>query len=220
MAAGANPMDPLSSSDARIRDEFHLQVRQYGHDLGAFVSAELGRPPSGLSITLETIEWPESQVNWTWFVGSADSDIERAVLRFFQTEIGKRALNADGVEFKVASAPLRPPSNQADHRLYPAGYTTATAPLQGGQEVVIAAESASLPLSHVCVATATDGWLQVSPYTDLAQVLVVKPQNEQANADLRYLGGWVVSPTTSTVHGHIAAIVGNRGYLVAPLGWR
>ena len=61
--AGINSMDPLPSCDARIRDGFHFQVRQYGHELSAFVSAELGRPPSGLSITLETIEWPESRVD-------------------------------------------------------------------------------------------------------------------------------------------------------------
>ena len=124
--AGNNSIDPLSSNDARIRDRFHLQVRQYGHELIAFISAELGRPPSGLSSTLETIEWPESQINWIWSVGSADLDIERATLRFFLTDPGKRALSVDVTEFKLSSAPLRLPSNQPENRLYPAGHTIAT----------------------------------------------------------------------------------------------
>ena len=178
-------MDPLPSCDARIRDGFHLQVRQYGPELSAFVSAELGRSPSGLSITLETIAWPESQVNWIWSVGSADLDIERAILRFFQTDVGKRALSADVAEFKLSSALLRLPSNQAQHRLCPAGYTLATAPLQGCQEVVIAPESTTLPHSHICLAAETSGWLQVSPYTNLAQLLVIKPQDERASKSRR-----------------------------------
>jgi hypothetical protein len=180
-------MDPLTSCDAKIRDGFHHQVREYGHELSAFVSAELGRPPSGLSITLETIEWPESQVNWIWSVGSANLDIERVILRFFQTDAGKRALSADVAKFKLSSAPLRLHSNRADHVLYPAGYTLATATLQGCAEVVIASECASLPYSHVCIAAVTGGWLQVSPYTYLAQVLVVKPQDEQASKSRRCL---------------------------------
>jgi hypothetical protein len=63
----SNSMDslpPSDQSDARIRDGFHRQIGEYGHELSSFVSAELGEPPSGLSITLETIEWPESSVNW------------------------------------------------------------------------------------------------------------------------------------------------------------
>jgi hypothetical protein len=135
--ARSNSMDPLPSSnysDAGIWDIFHRQLNQYGHELSSFVSAELGEPPSGLSITLETIEWPESLANWVWCVGSADPATERAVLRFFQTDVGKRALSADGVEFKLASALLRLPSGQPNDSLtYPAGFTPAAAPLQDGR---------------------------------------------------------------------------------------
>lgn len=178
-------MDSLPLSDARIRDGFHLQVRQYGHELSAFVSAELGGPPLGLSITLENIEWPESQINWVWFVGSADPEIERAVLRFFQTDVGKRALGADVVEFKLASALLRLPSNQAENRPCPAGFALATAPLQDGEEVVITSESASLFDSHACIPDMTEGWLQFSPHTDLAQLLVVKSREQRASKSRR-----------------------------------
>ncbi|KAH6848115.1 hypothetical protein B0I37DRAFT_157491 [Chaetomium sp. MPI-CAGE-AT-0009] len=213
-------MDPLPPSDTMIRDEFHRQVRQYGHELSSFVSTELNGPPSGLSITLETIEWPGSSVNWVWFAGSADLAIERAVLRFFQTDVGKRALSADGVEFKLASAPLRLPSGQADDCLSPEGFTPAAALLQDGQEIVIVSQSADLSHSHMCIPATTGGWLQLSPHTHLEQLSVIKPRDQQADADPRYLGGWVVDPNGPVVYGQVAAIVGNRGYLVAPLGWR
>lgn len=67
----------------------------------------MGEPPSGLSIALETIEWPEPLANWVWFVGGADAATDRAVLRFFRADVGKRALGADGIELKLASALLR-----------------------------------------------------------------------------------------------------------------
>ena len=82
-------MDPQPSSKM-IQAAFHHQVRQYSDELISFVPAELGGPPSGLSITLESIEYPESQVNWVWFVGSANPAIEQAVLRFCQTDAGRR----------------------------------------------------------------------------------------------------------------------------------
>ena len=186
-------MDPLCSSDhshARIWDMFHRQLDQHGHELSSFVSTELGEPPSGLSITLETIEWPESLVNWKWFVGSADPAVERSVLRFFQTDVGKRALSADGVEFKLASALLRLPSNQPDDFLTcPAGFTPAAAPLQDGQSVVIVPQPAStnLPHSHICIPATTGGWLQVSPRTHLEQLSVAKPQDQQAGIEVSAL---------------------------------
>ncbi|KAK3293627.1 uncharacterized protein B0H64DRAFT_405120 [Chaetomium fimeti] len=177
-------MDLQPPSDAMIRDGFHRQVGQYGHELSSFVSAELGGPPSGLSITLETIEWPESvsgsPANWVWFVGSADLAVERAVLRFFQTDVGKRALSADGVEFKLGSAPLRLPSDSANNCLCPAEFIPATAPLQDGQEVVIVFQPASLTRSHICIPATTGGWLQVSPHTHLEQITAVKPRDQRA----------------------------------------
>ncbi|KAK4102459.1 hypothetical protein N658DRAFT_338571 [Parathielavia hyrcaniae] len=251
-------MDPSASSTASIYDAYHHQVGQYGPELISFVSAELGRPPLGLSITLETIEWPESQVNHFWSVGSAELATERAVLRFFHTDAGKRALCADTVEFKLASALLRLPGIQTDlttaaaqhqdgqgfvvaseststswpqapsHPEVPAatigdlptGCIAAAGPLQDGQEVVIASESASLPVSHTCFPAATDGWLQVSPQEHFSKVLLARPRDQQVrDAGLEYLGGWLVDNTDrSTVYGRVGAIVGNRGYLVTPLG--
>lgn len=136
--------------------------------------------------TLETIEWPESRVDWIWSVGSADLDIERAILRFFQTDVGQGALSADVAEFKLCSAPLCLSSNQIEHRLCPTGYTPAIAPLQSCEEVVMASESASLPHSHICTAAVTGGWLQVSPHTHLAQLPVIKPQDERTSKSRRY----------------------------------
>jgi hypothetical protein len=116
-------------------------------------------------------------------VGSADPATERAVLRFFQTDVGKRALNADGVEFKLASALLRLPSGQPnDSVTYPAGFTPAAAPLQDGREVVIVPQPASTNLSHshICISATAGGWLQVSPHTHLEQLSLVKPRDQQA----------------------------------------
>ncbi|KAK4095918.1 hypothetical protein N658DRAFT_74058 [Parathielavia hyrcaniae] len=248
-------MDPLAPSDGATEVQlFHQQVRHYGHDFISFISAGLRETPTGLSITLETIEWPESQVSQVWFVGSTDLATEQAVLRFFQSDVGKRALGSDAVEFKLASSPLRLPGIQAQFTTaatppqdgqeavttsestsppshphigiptdtgggLPAAFTAADRPLQDGQEVVIASESTTLPHSQACVpaAPATSGWLQVSPHMHFSQVLRVKPRDQQAHADSRYLRGWLVDPNKSTVHGRVAAIVGAREYLVTPL---
>ncbi|KAK4121893.1 hypothetical protein N657DRAFT_698349 [Parathielavia appendiculata] len=219
-------MDQLSplNHNISIQAAFHHQVRQYGQELISFVSAEMHRPPLGLSVTLETIEWPESLVNWVWFVGSADSATEQAVMRFFQTDVGKRALSADTTEFKFVASEFQspPPHSQTDVPVatggeLPAAFTVAIAPLQGSQEVVIMSESASLPHSHTCISGMTGGWLLVSPTSHFSQVLLVKPRDQQAHADPRYLRGWLVDPARSMVYGRVAAIVANCGYLVTPL---
>jgi hypothetical protein len=167
-----------------IQDGFHRQVRQYGDDLISFVSAELRGPPAGLSITLEGFKDPDSQATWVWFVGSADPAIEQAVLRFFQTDAGKRALKSDVVEFKLASTLLRLPGSQPaedPNCHHPAGLTAATATLQDGQEFMIVSEDESPPHAPArCVAVATGGWLQVSPRMHFSHVLLVKARNQQA----------------------------------------
>ncbi|KAK4034060.1 hypothetical protein C8A01DRAFT_49479 [Parachaetomium inaequale] len=186
-----------------IQDAFHHQVRQHGDELISF-----------------SIEYPESQVNWVWLVGSADLATEQAVLQFFQTDVGKRSLESDVVEFKLASTLLRLPGSQAAEDPIchpPAGLTAATVPLQNGQEVTIMSGSGSPPhVPAICVPVATGGWLQVSPRMHFSHLLLVKPQDQQTHADPAYLRGWLVAANKSTVHRHVAAIVGARGYLVAP----
>ncbi|KAL2117952.1 hypothetical protein VTJ04DRAFT_7612 [Mycothermus thermophilus] len=162
---------------------------------------------------------PGFPIFWAWSVGCANRSIELAVYAFFQTDQGKAILNvADGVEFKFGIALLvLPPSSQAPGYC-PTGFTAATFPLQEDHEaVIIPPTSSSLPRSHVCIRAMTGGWLQTAPHTDLKPHLLVKPRDPQANADQRYMGGWVVDANGSAVYGWVTAIVGNRGYLVSAL---
>ncbi len=159
-----------------IQEKFHHQIRQHGHELLSFVAEELHGAPSGIAITIERLEWPESQVNWVWFVSVVDTVIEQAVLRFFQTDAGKRALLSDGpdaVQFKLATALLHLPTSQAEDPILPEGLTAAATPLRGNQEVVILSGSPGQPHT-VCISAETNGWLQVSPHMQFSQVLYLR----------------------------------------------
>jgi hypothetical protein len=165
-----------------IYDRFHHKVRQYGDDLISFVSEELGSPPPGISITLQRYELPPSVFHWAWEVGSPDSATEQAVLRFFQTDAGKRALacdGSDGVEFKLASIQLRIPTSHGDdpQEQLPAGLTAAFTPLQEGQEVTIVFGAST---HGVCLSAATAGWLQVAPRMHFSDVLVLQFQGQDS----------------------------------------
>ncbi|OAA63455.1 hypothetical protein SPI_03618 [Niveomyces insectorum RCEF 264] len=212
-------MDPKSSGilPDGIYEQFHHQIRQHGHELLAFVAQELRGPPPGISITLERLELPVSQVNWLWLVGSTDPATEQAVLRFFQTDAGKKALMCeapDAVEFKLASTLLRlAPPSPADDPVLPADLAAAAAPLRGDEECMILTEA---PPHPICVPAHTGGWLQVAPHTQFSQVSVFSLQG-QAPAHTGILRAWLVHTTASTVHGHVAAIVGARSVLVTPL---
>ena len=175
-------MDPEPSSSVLpthvIQDRFHDQIRQYGQEIISFVSEELRGPPLGISITLERLEWPEGQVNWVWFVGSADNNTEQAVLRFFRTDAGKRAMISNGpdpIEFKLASTLLRLPASQAEDLVLPAAFTAAVTPLRDDQEAMILSKS---PPHPICVSAGTNGWLQVSPHMQFSQVLFLKLQEQ------------------------------------------
>jgi hypothetical protein len=161
-----------------IQDRFHHQIRQHGHELISFVTEELRGAPLGISITLEHLEWPGSEVNWVWFVSCVDNATEQAVLRFFQTDAGRRALVSDGldaVEFKLASTLLRLPASQVEEPVLPADLTAAATPLRGDQEVMILSRS---PPHPICVPAGTSGWLQVSPHMQFSPVLFLKLQGQ------------------------------------------
>lgn len=175
------PSSPKPSSGVlpdTIRDRFHHQIRQHGHELIAFVAEELRGAPPGISITLERLEMPASQVNWVWFVGSADQATEQAILHFFQTDAGRKALVSDGpdpVEFKLASVLLRLPLSQAEDPVLPADLTAAAAPLRGDQEGVILSNA---PPHPICVPARTSGWLQVAPHMQFSQVTSLELQGQ------------------------------------------
>lgn len=180
-----SPPPPPPPSAARVLELFHNQIRQHGPDLTSFVTSQLGHPPSGLSITLDSIQLPGFSTCWVWFVGSPDSEVERAVLDFFKSDAGTRALNTtEGVEFKLASTRLQlPPPNRAlgEEVWLPRGFVPAVSPLQEGQDALV------IPLSfkqkdiyhgHSCLATATRAWLQVSPKTELEPHLLVQVRQD------------------------------------------
>lgn len=174
-------MDPEPSSDLVphvIQERFHHQLRQHGDELISFVAVELRGAPSGIAITLERLEWPESQVNWVWFVGIADTATEQAVLRFFRTDAGRRALVSDGpdaVEFKLATTLLHLPASQAEDPVLPKDLTAAATPVRGDQQVVILSRS---PPHTICVPAETSGWLQVPPHLQFSQVMYLRFQGQ------------------------------------------
>ena len=174
-------MDPEPSSTLvppTIQERFHHQIRQHGHELLSFVTEELHGAPSGIAITLERLEWPESQVNWVWFISVVDTAIEQAVLHFFQTDAGKRALVSDGpdaVQFKLATTLLHLPVSQAEDPVFPEDMTAAATPLPGDQEVMILSGS---PPHTICVPAEASGWLQVTPHLQFSQVLYLRFQGQ------------------------------------------
>ncbi len=173
-----DPEPSFSLVPPAILERFHHQIRQHGPELLSFVTKELHGPPSGIAITLERLEWPESQVNWVWFVSVADTAIEQAVLRFFQTDAGRRALVSDGpdaVEFKLATTLLHLPASQAEDPILPEDLTAAAAPLRVDQEVMILSRS---PPHTICVPAKTNGWLQVSPHLQFSQVVYLRFQGQ------------------------------------------
>ncbi|KAK4112410.1 hypothetical protein N656DRAFT_89167 [Canariomyces notabilis] len=209
--------------DPAIQSRFCDQVRRYGHELLSFVAQELGFAPAALSITLERIDLPPNEVNWVWFVGSVDTATEQAILRFFQTDAGRRALLANGpdpLEFKLATTLLRLPASQAEHPLHPdlpAHLRAAVTPLPGDQEVIIL--SGPSPEQYVRGTGGATGWLQTFPHMQFSEVLYLhlRGQLQSTNGYEGVLGAWVVDSGISTVYGHVAAIVGARSVLVSPL---
>jgi hypothetical protein len=165
----------IVNMDSAIQSRFCDQVRRYGHELLSFVAQELGFAPAALSITLERIDLPPNEVNWVWFVGSVDTATEQAILRFFQTDAGRRALLANGpdpLEFKLATTLLRLPASQAEHPLHPdlpAHLTAAVTPLPGDQEVIIL--SGPSPEQYVRGTGGATGWLQTFPHMQFSEVL-------------------------------------------------
>ncbi|KAK3938633.1 hypothetical protein QBC46DRAFT_439856 [Diplogelasinospora grovesii] len=207
------PQDETGNSF--VRDRFHHQIHQHGNELVSFVAEELRGTPPGMSITLTHLEWA-SQVNWIWLVGCADDATEQAVLRFFQTDAGKRALVSEGpdpIEFKLGVAALRLPVSQAEDLVLPAHLTAAASPLQGDKDVKILSKSQPYP---ICVSTGTSGWLQVPPHLQLSQVLSLRLK-EETQPDTEDLRSWLVDIDASTAYGHVAAFVGAQGVLVTPL---
>ncbi|KJR87557.1 uncharacterized protein SPSK_01953 [Sporothrix schenckii 1099-18] len=197
-----------------IQDRFHHQVGQHGHELLSFVAEKLRNASPGISITLGRLEMPASQVNWLWCVGSADQATEQAVLHFFQTDAGKRALVSDGpdtVEFKLASVLLRLPPSHAEDPVLPEDLAAAAGPLRDGQEAIIYSKA---PPHPICIPARTSGWLQVSPHVQFSRVSVLQLQEQ---AHIENLGSWLVSTDASTVYGNVAAISGSRSILVTPL---
>jgi hypothetical protein len=186
------PAPPPSA--ARVLELFHNQIRQHGPDLTSFITSQLGHPPPGLSITLDSIQLPGFPTSWVWFVGSPDSDVERAVLDFFKSDAGTRALNTtEGVEFKLASTRLQlPPPNRGpgEEVWLPRGFVPAVSPLQEGQEVLaipFSFKQRDIYHGHSCLATSTGAWLQVFPKTELEPYLLVQVRQDDWTGELQFL---------------------------------
>ncbi|CAK7214868.1 hypothetical protein SCUCBS95973_002281 [Sporothrix curviconia] len=194
-------------------------IRQHSRELLAFVAQDLHGSPPGISITLERLELPASQVNWLWLVGSADPATEQAVLRFFQTDAGKTALvskspDAGDIEFKLASTLLRLPLPRlaaAEDPVLPADLAAAAAPLRGDEEGMVVLTKAP-PQHPICVPSLTGGWLQVAPHTQFSQVSVFSLPGQAPDTGI--LGAWLADMTASTAHGYVAAIAGASTGLV------
>lgn len=179
-----------------IQARFHEQIRQHGQELLSFVADELRRDPPGISITLSPLKFPGAQANRVWCVGSADTATEHAVLRFFQTDAGRRALvSADGqdvVEFKLASTLLLLPAHASREQdpVLPAELTPAATAQPSDQQVVnLMVRSGPPPAHPVRVHARTSGWLQIPHHTSFTQVmwfdLEQQSRKQQAHTGMR-----------------------------------
>ncbi|KAM7210064.1 hypothetical protein V8F06_014552 [Rhypophila decipiens] len=211
--------------DPDIQTRFHQQIIQHGQGLISSVAAEIQcDSPPGISLTLGPIEFPEGQVNWVWFVGTVDAASEQAVLHFFQTDAGKRALvsspdGKDVVEFKLASTCLQLSDRARSEHGYspfpPADLSPFPAPGAEGQVFDLRIGDGPRAAQPVrVVARKPRAWLQI-PQGGFEQVLCFDLEG-QSPADTGLLGAWLVD-SDNTPHGHVVGTVGARTVLVRPM---